>query len=71
MVLHRVGLAVGLVLSVLASQLLASILYGVTPRDVVSFGATILSLGAAGFLATIIPAYRALRIDPAVVLRAD
>lgn len=66
-----VGLAIGLGLSAFAGQLLATVLYGVTPRDAVSFGATVLALGAAGFLATIIPALRAIRIDPAIVLRAD
>lgn len=65
------GLAIGLTLSAFAGQLLATVLYGVTPRDAASFGATVLALGAAGFLATIIPALRAIRIDPAVVLRAD
>ncbi len=66
-----IGLAIGLVLAFLASQVLASTLYGVTPSDGVSFGATVLALGLAGFLATIIPAYRAQQIDPAEVLRAD
>ncbi len=66
-----IGLAIGLTLAILASRLLASSLYGVTPGDMASYGATVLSLGAAGLLATIVPAYRALRIDPAVVLRAD
>ncbi len=66
-----IGLALGLVLAILGGQLLASILYGVTPSDAVSFGATVLALGAAGFLATLIPAYRAQRIEPAEVLRAD
>jgi predicted permease len=66
-----IGLVIGVALAIVGGQLLASILWGVTPGDAVSYGATVLSLGAVGFLATLIPALRALQIDPAEVLRAE
>jgi putative ABC transport system permease protein len=63
------GVVVGLAMSLSASTFVASLLYGVEPRDPVTLmvaAATLVSVGlAAGWL----PAYRASRIDPAVVLR--
>jgi ABC-type antimicrobial peptide transport system permease subunit len=63
------GVAMGMVVSLWASGLARALLYGVEPRDPLTF------VGAAGVLAVIallaglIPASRASRIDPAVVLR--
>jgi len=62
-----IGLALGLAMAAFASHLLASILYGVTRATSFPFGATVSVAQRRGFLATIVPAYRALRIDPAVV----
>ncbi len=66
-----VGLALGVVFAIVLGRFLASILYGVTPADSISYFSTVLTLGTAGFVATLVPAYRALRIDPAEVLRAE
>lgn len=66
-----IGLALGLGVAYFAGQLLANQLYGVTPRDPVTLGATILSLGLAGGLALLIPALRALRVNPVVALRNE
>ena len=71
MLLAVSGVAVGGVAAVAFSSLLASLLFGVSPRDPWSFvgSATILLLVAvaAGF----IPAYRASRISPVTALRAE
>ena len=66
-----IGLAIGMTLALAAGQVLTTVLYGITAGDPVSFGATALSLGAAGAVATLIPALRAVRIDPMMALRAD
>ena len=64
-----VGLAAGAVIALLASQLIAGVLYGVGPRDPVAFaGATVVLLTTAA-AAIVIPTRRASRVDPVVVLR--
>ncbi len=63
------GIALGLVGFLLLARLLASFLYGVGTADPVSLaGATVVLLGA-GLLAAYVPARRASRIDPVLVLR--
>ena len=65
------GLALGLGLSILTGMALRGALFGLSPLDPVSYAvvALILLLAAAG--ATAIPVRRALRVDPAVTLRAE
>ncbi len=65
------GLAVGLVLSVLAARAMAALLYRVTPWNGEIFGAAALVLAAAALLAAWLPARRAGRIDPASALRVE
>ena len=67
--LGAIGAAVGTVVALSASRLLGSVLFGVTATDVVSF-ARALSIVLGGVaLATIVPAWRAARIDPLSALR--
>lgn len=65
------GLALGLGLSILAGMALRGALFGLSPLDPVSYALVglVLLLAAAG--ATAIPVRRALRVDPAVTLRAE
>lgn len=65
------GLAAGLILAALGARLLSGNLYGVDASDFVSFLATTLALGLAGFLASYIPGRRAGRIDPIEALRGN
>ena len=62
------GLAVGTLVSAWASSLLSSTLHGVSPRDPVAFVAVIGVLGLTGVVATMVPAFRAVRIDPSRTL---
>ena len=66
-----IGLGLGLVLSLATSGVLASILYGVGPKDpVVIFGVVVvLTIGAA--VASLVPAHRATRIDPIRAIREE
>jgi ABC-type antimicrobial peptide transport system permease subunit len=66
-----VGLAAGLLGSTITSRLLQSLLFGVTPDDLVTRIAVAVVLGAIAAAATFIPAYRATRIDAATVMRSD
>ena len=65
------GIGVGLVISILATRVLASILYGVSVRDPIVFASTAGALAAVAALASYTPARRAAAIDPAVSLRNE
>ncbi|HKV26803.1 MAG TPA: FtsX-like permease family protein [Candidatus Acidoferrales bacterium] len=65
------GSAVGLVLGILASRVLAFIVYQATPRDPLVLAGVVLAMALVGLLATWIPAQRALSIDPATLLREE
>jgi predicted permease len=71
MKLTGIGAAIGLALSLLTSQLLSSLLVGVSTRDPEVYVAVPLLLGAISFLACYVPARRAARIDPLLALRQD
>jgi predicted permease len=69
--LLAVGSAAGLLLGVLASRVLAFIVYQATPRDPLVLAGVVLAMGLLGLLATWIPAQRALSINPLVLLREE
>jgi len=65
------GLVPGIVLAYAAAKLLESLLAGVTPGDLATFSlATALCL-AATILGTLVPALRAVRVDPTTVMRTE
>ena len=68
-VLVALGVTIGTVVSVWSSQFIASLLYDLEPRDVVTLVTAAVTLTAVGAIAGWLPAYRASRIDPAQVLR--
>jgi ABC-type antimicrobial peptide transport system permease subunit len=70
MVIVAAGLALGIGASYWASRLVAAFLYGVTPHDPLSYAAVPCVLFAVAAVATVVPARRAARLDPAKVLRA-
>src|SRR5262249_7974746 len=63
------GIAVGLLASLWAARLAASLLYGIAPRDPATLAGACAVLIAVTALAGWMPAYRASRIDPSAVLR--
>lgn len=65
------GLCLGLVLSLGVGPMLEQFLFGLSPFDPLAFGIVAIILAAAGFVATFIPARRALGVDPAVILKDD
>jgi ABC-type antimicrobial peptide transport system permease subunit len=65
------GSAAGLLLGILASRVLAFIVYQATPRDPLVLAGVVLAMLLLGLLATWIPAQRALSIDPAILLREE
>jgi ABC-type antimicrobial peptide transport system permease subunit len=67
--LAGVGIVAGVVVSASAASLMASLLYGVRPHDPVVFLTVPLFLFAVTVLASYLPARRATRVDPMIVLR--
>jgi predicted permease len=66
-----IGIVAGIVLALAAGKLVASLLYGVSPRDPMVLTVVALTLVAVGTLACLLPAWRAGRVDPVVALRAE
>jgi predicted permease len=69
--LLAIGSASGLVLGILASRVLAFIVYQATPRDPLVLAGVVLAMLLLGLLATWIPAQRALSVDPLMLLREE
>jgi ABC-type antimicrobial peptide transport system permease subunit len=63
------GIALGLLLTLAAGRVLEALLFGANARDPAVLAGSVLSLLAIATLATLVPAARATRVDPAVVLR--
>jgi ABC-type antimicrobial peptide transport system permease subunit len=66
-----IGLAVGVPLVFAAARLVAGMLYGVAPTDPSTIAGAISVLLAAAFVAGLVPAWRASRVDPMVALRHE
>jgi putative ABC transport system permease protein len=65
------GVVVGLAAAFAASRVMASLLYGVSPRDPIVFAATTIVLLTVALAACWLPARRAARLNPLEALRAD
>jgi ABC-type antimicrobial peptide transport system permease subunit len=65
------GSLTGLLLGILASRVLASIVYQATPRDPLVLTGVVLAMALVGLVSTWIPAHRALSIDPVILLREE
>jgi predicted permease len=69
--LLAVGSIAGMILGVLATRVLSSIVYQATPKDPVILGGVILTMLIVGVVAALVPARRALAVDPMILLRDE
>lgn len=65
------GIVVGGVLTMAATRLMQGMLYGVSATDPLTFGAVAALLGSVALAASLVPAWRATKVDPMVVLRYE
>ena len=71
MQLAGIGIVVGLSGAAALTRVMAGLLFGVSTTDALTFGAVPALLAGVAFAATVIPAWRATRVDPMVVLRQE
>jgi len=69
--LTAAGLTLGLAGAYAGSRVLTSMLYGISPHDLTTFGAIAVLMAAVALLASYVPATRAMRVDPVVALKAE
>jgi putative ABC transport system permease protein len=69
--LALVGIGAGLVMAFGITRLLRGLLYGVTPLDPATFAAVAIGLTAVAALASLLPAWRASRVNPVIALKSE
>ena len=69
--LTAAGIVTGLLCSVVATQLLSSLLFGISRLDPMTFAAVSAGLAVVALIASALPVLRASRIDPMIALRSD
>ena len=65
------GLVVGALLTLANARALGALLYGVSPFDMPTLVMAVGALGAAALLASLVPTWRAIRVDPLIAMRAE
>ena len=70
-ILLTIGLVVGTLLALAVGKTASSLLFGLKPHDAATFVIAIIVMGLVGVLASFLPAKRASRMDPMIVLRHD
>jgi len=65
------GIGLGLIAAVLASDVLISLLFGVSRLDVLTYASVVIVLSAVGAIACWIPAWRAVRIPASIALVSE
>ena len=71
MTLTAIGLAIGVATALAVTRLLGSLVFGISPRDPLTLGASAVLLTMVALLACYLPARRAAHVDPLVALRCE
>ncbi len=71
LIVSAIGVSAGTLAALAAGRLLSAILYGISPRDPLTYAAAILLIALVALIACWSPATRAIRIDPVTTLREE
>jgi len=71
LVLAATGIVIGLGLAFLVTRAMSGLLFGVSPRDPLTFVVVAVALTVVALAASYVPAHRAAGVDPMVILRAE
>lgn len=71
MELAGIGILAGLIGALALSRVMAGLLFGVRTTDVLSLSAAVMILAVSAFVATVLPARRAMKVDPMTALRHE
>jgi ABC-type antimicrobial peptide transport system permease subunit len=66
-----VGIAIGMIAALASAKVMETLVFGVSASDPLTLAIVGATLVFAALMASVVPAYRALRLDPVKVLRAD
>src|SRR5262245_10548472 len=66
-----VGIAAGTIAALASAKVMKSLVFGVSASDPLTLAAVAVTLALIALIASVVPAYRALRIDPVEALRAE
>jgi putative ABC transport system permease protein len=66
-----IGIVAGTLAALASARVLRTLVFGISPSDPVTLAAVAATLAAVALLASLVPAYRAVRLDPVTILRAD
>jgi putative ABC transport system permease protein len=69
--LMAIGVAIGTAGALMLTRVMAGLLYEVRPTDTATFAASVLVLAAIAVAASLVPAWRATRVDPLIALRTE
>ena len=71
LLMSGVGVAVGAIMALGVGRMLSTLLVGVSPADPLVFGVAIVTVVATAAAASLVPAWRATRVDPVEALRGE
>jgi len=71
MAMTGLGLAIGLAAATFATKALMTLLFSISPLDPMTYGAVVVLLLGVATVACWVPAWRAVRVDPSIALRAE
>ena len=66
-----IGVATGVIGALVAARVIETLVFGVSPSDPLTLAVVAATLVLVALMASLVPAYRALRLDPVKILRAD
>jgi len=66
-----IGLAIGAAIALISGRVMSSLVYQIKPADPLTFSSVVALLAVVALCASVIPAYRAAKVDPNVALRYE